>query len=90
MVLAALLSSTALAGLSKRTWGQPRVGVSTYRSTTICLRPRSRTSAFARTDFPLEDDTIRAQASSQGILTSRLVGSLYAGDFTFEVHPGSR
>lgn len=44
-------------------------------------------SAFLRTDYPLDEDTIRAQSTSQGLLTSRLVGTLYAGDFTFELHP---
>lgn len=44
-------------------------------------------SAFLRTDYPLDDDTVRAQASSSGLLTGRLVGTLYAGDFTFELHP---
>lgn len=44
-------------------------------------------SAFLRTDHPLEEDTIRAQAGSSGLLTGRLAGTVYAGDFTFELHP---
>lgn len=44
-------------------------------------------TAFLRSDYPLDDDTIRAQAVSQGLLTARLVGTMHAGDFTFEVHP---
>ena len=42
-------------------------------------------SAFLRTDYPLEEDTIRAQAGSSGLLTGRLAGTLYAGDFTFGI-----
>lgn len=90
MVLAALLSGTALAGAVEADLGGnlKLFHVSTYPFDNDLFAAEVQDgSAFARTDFPLEDDTIRAQASSQGILTSRLVGSLYAGDFTFEVHP---
>lgn len=44
-------------------------------------------TAFLRPDYPLDDDTVRAQASSSGLLTGRLAGTLYAGNFTFELHP---
>ncbi len=44
-------------------------------------------SSFLRTDYPLEEDTVRAQASGMGLLTSRLVGTVYAGPVTAELHP---
>lgn len=44
-------------------------------------------SAFLRDDYPLDEDTIRAQASSFGLLTGRLVGTMYAGPVTAELHP---
>lgn len=44
-------------------------------------------SAFTRTDLPLPEDTVRAQASSQGLLTGRLVGTLTRGGLTLELHP---
>lgn len=37
--------------------------------------------------FPLDEDTIRAPASSSGILVSRLATRLDAGPATFELHP---
>lgn len=44
-------------------------------------------SAFLRSDYPLADDTIRAQASSFGLLTGRLTGRAVAGPVTGELHP---
>jgi len=38
-------------------------------------------------DFPMKDDTVTAQSTVQGLLTSRLTADLVVGIFQFSVHP---